>query len=62
MDYPAVEEMVADWLGACCAYRGGWPESLEEWIWFKKNFNKIRIHQATRSYILFILKGYFKNN
>jgi hypothetical protein len=56
MDYYAVEEMVADWLGASRAYEGNWPKSLETWVWFKNNFDKIKLHPSSRSYVLYILK------
>jgi len=53
----AAREMVADWLGACRTYEGNWPNSLEEWGWFKKNFSKIRLNPKTRRQIVGILRN-----
>lgn len=48
-------EMVADWLGASRAYEKKWPKSLEEWDWFKRNFENIRLHPMTRLEVLRIV-------
>lgn len=51
-----VREMIADWMGASRAYAGKFPsENLDEWEWFQKNFNKIKLHPATRKRVLKIL-------
>ena len=57
MKHEAVREMVAGWLGASRAYDGNWPKSLEEWGWFKENFNKIRLNPKTRKQIIVILRN-----
>ena len=51
-----VREMVADWLGASRAYEGNWPKDLESWVWWQKNFDKIRLHPDTRKMCLEVIK------
>lgn len=55
-----VREMVADWLGASRAYEGKYPKTFEEWEWFEKNFNGIRLHPASRTLVIKILCRVFK--
>lgn len=43
-----IAEMVSDWFAASRAYEGAWPKNFEEWLWWKKNFSKIRITTHTR--------------
>lgn len=56
-----VREMVADWLGASRAYSGAWPESLQKWEWYQKNFFAIysNVHADTRKKLLDILSEIF---
>jgi hypothetical protein len=56
-----IKEMVADWFAATKTYTGTEPNSLEEWIWFQENFEKIRLHTKSREKILSLLNNYFQN-
>lgn len=57
MSKNSTKEMIADWIGATRAYDGKWPD-IDNWEWFNKNFNKIKIHENTRKYIIELLKIY----
>lgn len=54
MPYPAVREMVADWLGAGRAYNGKWPD-VYNWKWFDENFDKMVLHFRTGVRLAFVL-------
>lgn len=56
-----VREMIADWLGASRAYEGRWPESLQSYSWYQKNFPSIysKIHSETRKKVLNVLSEVF---
>lgn len=54
-----VREMVADWFGAARAYEGKWPVSREEWGWFCKNFDGLRLHPETRALVNSVLDEVF---
>ena len=58
MDFDSVSEMVADWIGASKAYTGKWPEE-NNWPWFEKNFDRIKVHPVTKDLILLKLHLYF---
>jgi len=55
MEYDAILEMIADWIGASRVYSGYWP-TMNSWDWFHQNFPKIRVHPKTREIILNVLK------
>ncbi len=42
----AIQEMVADWLGAGRAYEKKWPD-MHHWTWFEKNRHKMKLHPAS---------------
>lgn len=46
MPWPAVAEMMADWLGAGRAYEGTWPD-VENWTWYDKAHPRMNLHQDT---------------
>ena len=52
-------EMFADWLGASKGYGGSWPESINKWEWWQRNFKKINLHPKTRTKVLRIATDYF---
>ena len=54
MPIECVKEMVADWIGASRAYEGKCPE-LHNWIWYKENFHKVRVHPETKKLIISLL-------
>ncbi len=49
----AVQEMVADWMGASRAYEGRWPGA--DWPWLHENWSKIRVHPLTRAHLRVVL-------
>lgn len=51
MSRGAALEMLADWMGASRAYEGKWPVT-DNWPWFDSNFEKIKIHESTRAYLV----------
>ncbi len=55
MPWWAVEEMVADWLGASRAYEGRWPD-LDDWVWLKEHSSSLRLHVGTAARLAFVLK------
>jgi hypothetical protein len=55
MSADALNEMVADWLGASRAYEGVWPTG--SWPWLEKNWGRIRLHPTTREHVAAILRG-----
>ena len=59
MPEQSIREMVADWIGASCAYEGKWPEK-NNWWWFNNRFDKIKVHENTRKRILEILERYWE--
>lgn len=49
-----IKEMVADWLGASRAYEGIFP-TKNNWPWFEKNFQRIKLHPETRQKVIELL-------
>ena len=56
-----IREMVADWMGATRTHTGSWPKSLNEWVWWQNNFEKINLHIETRERVLQIVEELFKS-
>lgn len=46
-------EIVADWMGACRAYKGHW--NMSEWL--NENLDKIQLHPNSRVYLYSVLVG-----
>jgi len=56
-----VREMVADWFGASRAYEGKWPDSVDSWDWYAKNFHTLNLHPDTRIACVRIIDGILGN-
>ena len=55
MPEPFLREMLADWMGACRAYEGFYPESQGKWEWLNNNWNKIQLNKESRVHMQLIL-------
>jgi hypothetical protein len=55
MSEEAIREMIADWIAASRTYGGHWPRFDGSWLWFNKNFHRMRLHPKTRDRIWEIL-------
>lgn len=59
MPEKVVREMVADWLAASTAYQGIVPTSVDDWEWFQKEKDKLRLHTNTWVILNRVLAEYF---
>jgi len=50
----AIQEMVADWMGAGRAYEGKWPD-MQMWPWVCQHIQSMRLHPKTLAYLQVIL-------